>query len=795
MHRPSVIKSLLLTSVAVAAVASFSCEASAADAADSSADKAHQVAEVIVTAQKREQSVQDVGASVTAIGEQTLQLGGVLDPTRLGALVPGMQVGFSGGEARIAMRGTRTNDWGPEGAQVVGVFNDGAYLATSTQVMASYLDLNRIEVLRGPQGTLYGRNTFAGAINIVSNQPQFNKSEGNLEGELGSYNEKRVAGVINIPVSDTFALRLSGMGDVRDGYVKNTYYQDRNHDLENQNVYAVRISARWKPTEKFDATLRYTYSAQDTNGSAIWGYTQKACYSNNLDPTTATGQSANATFHVGNCALPGPLNPIATGTTGRAASGQDKGPYSVSRDSVAQDKNTSSSLNLQAAYDLGWSTLKFIGAYDKFTTLQYYDTDYSDGYFAGSDSRNNGFAGYDSKQDSGSAELQLLSKDKGPLDWLVGAYYFKSSADWQYGYLNNGQYTRYDSTTQLYDTTSSAVFGNIGYSVTDKFKIIAGLRSNTDDQKPQYGGKQTSTSKTLWKAGAEYKYSKDVLLYANASTGYRTGGINGSAAVSKGAPQVFGPETVTAYEAGVKSKWLAGALTLNASVYDNQYRNMQAQSFVTACVDPTKPSTCIATQYTSNGGAIDSKGLELEYAWHPDSPFFLSGQVTISNAEFGNYTISQLAGLGNIQGRQDVTQTPGVLAAAGKNAGLSLKGWRPGMTPNFTATTQAGYEFALGGGNFLTPQIQVAYVGDYWSYDINVPGSQQAAYTKTDLRLIWRNDKKGYELEAFVQNIEDKAVLTRSVVFTDGDGDKPVTSIQSMYAIPRTWGVRLHVDF
>ena len=117
------------------------------------------------------------------------------------------------------------------------------------------------------------------------------------------------------------------------------------------------------------------------------------------------------------------------------------------------------------------------------------------------------------------------------------------------------------------------------------------------------------------------------------------------------------------------------------------------------------------------------------------------------------------------------------------------------MTPNFTATTQAGYEFALGGGNFLTPQIQVAYVGDYWSYDINVPGSQQAAYTKTDLRLIWRNDKKGYELEAFVQNIEDKAVLTRSVVFTDGDGDKPVTSIQSMYAIPRTWGVRLHVDF
>ena len=339
------------------------------------------------------------------------------------------------------------------------------------------------------------------------------------------------------------------------------------------------------------------------------------------------------------------------------------------------------------------------------------------------------------------------------------------------------------------------MFGNIGYSVTDKFKIIAGLRSNTDDQKPQYGGKQTSTSKTLWKAGAEYKYSKDVLLYANASTGYRTGGINGSAAVSKGAPQVFGPETVTAYEAGVKSKWLAGALTLNASVYDNQYRNMQAQSFVTACVDPTKPSTCIATQYTSNGGAIDSKGLELEYAWHPDSPFFLSGQVTISNAEFGNYTISQLAGLGTIQGRQDVTQTPGVLAAAGKNAGLSLKGWRPGMTPNFTATTQAGYEFALGGGNFLTPQIQVAYVGDYWSYDINVPGSQQAAYTKTDLRLIWRNDKKGYELEAFVQNIEDKAVLTRSVVFTDGDGDKPVTSIQSMYAIPRTWGVRLHVDF
>jgi len=234
--------------------------------------------EIIVTATKRAESIQDIAMSVTAIGEEALALGGINDISRVADLVPGMTWGQSGNEVRIAMRGTRQNHVGTVAEQAVGIFEDGVYVATSTQAFGSYLDVNRVEVLRGPQGTLYGRNTFGGTINVVTNVPEFDKTSGRVSALYGDYDRVRIEGVANLPLSDTFALRFAAMSDTHDGYVTNTNDPGTGDDLQDEDIQFVRATARWAPTEAFDASLRVTYSDRSTNGTAIWGYQQIGGY-------------------------------------------------------------------------------------------------------------------------------------------------------------------------------------------------------------------------------------------------------------------------------------------------------------------------------------------------------------------------------------------------------------------------------------------------------------------------------------------------------------------------------------
>ncbi len=139
--------------------------------------------------------------------------------------------------------------------------------------------------------------------------------------------------------------------------------------------------------------------------------------------------------------------------------------------------------------------------------------------------------------------------------------------------------------------------------------------------------------------------------------------------------------------------------------------------------------------------------------------------------------------------------TTGEIVAAGGVPALSLEGWRPALTPEVSASLQVGYFFDLGNGNTLTPLFQTAYSGEYYGFDFNVPGSEQGSFTKSDFRLTWRNEDKGFEVEGFVENIEDEAVLTRAIIFTPSQADVATASIQANYSDPRIWGVRLGVDF
>ena len=721
------------------------------------------IEEIVVTASKRSQSIQDVSTSVSAFNEDDLKLGGIEDVSRLEHMVPGLRFGQSGHEVRLAMRGTRTNNVGTEAEQVVGIFEDGVYVPTTTQALGAYVDVERIEVLRGPQGTLYGRNTFGGTINIITNEPSFESLEYNVSGLFGAYSRYRVEGMLNLPVGDTFAVRLAGLSDTHDGYIENTNQPGTADDLNDKDMQFFRATLRWQPTDVFDASLRVASSTVDSNGSAIWGYQQIGGYVGGVYRQGHQYAPADASDHF------------------------DQGPWKVSRnlESLADVESTSTTLSLN--WDWNFATLKVIYNFTDFEGQQQYDSDYSDG----GDPLNNGFTGWDSEQETWSAEVQLVSSGEGPLEWLLGYYYYELTANWNWNALENGQWIEpYWDRQGDYVSDSVGYFANASYSLTDRLRFIGGVRyaEDTKGQRdpldwsvwppvPRPGdGERGEWDKTLWKAGIEYDLSPDVMVYGVASTGYRAGGIN---FIAPNVPLSYAPEEVTAFEAGLKSTLQDGRLVVNAAAFANQYRDMHAQSFIYLGGGGV-------SEFTENGGELDAQGLEVEVKWLPAENWDVTGWVSFLDAEFGEYNVSRLAGLGNAGGRQDLNDPQRPL--------LSLDGWAPALSPEFSAGMQVSYDIVLGNGSVLTPFLQTTYTGKYYAHDVNVPGVDQGAHTKSDLRLIWTSANSRIQAQAFVLNVEDEVVLNRVVVFNPG-GTVDLASLQAHWNNPRTWGVSVTYSF
>ncbi|MEE4292875.1 MAG: TonB-dependent receptor [Xanthomonadales bacterium] len=723
--------------------------------------------EVIVTASKRETTLQDLSMSVSAISMEAMQRAEINDISRVDQLVPGMQFASSGNEVRIALRGTRQNNVGTEAEQSVGIFEDGVYVPTSTQALGAYVDVQRIEVLRGPQGTLYGRNTFGGTINIITNDPTFDDFYGSVSALYGDYDRYRLEGIVNIPVTDNFALRFAGMIDKHDGYIENTWLPGAIDDLNDRDLSLIRVSAKWQITDSLMAKLKVTKNENDTNGSAIWGYQQIGAY-------------IDGEFFEGHQYAPDD-----------ASCCFDQGPWKIARNTRSNGTTDNMSYTLNVDWDFpDFATLRFIGNVTDFDGEQNYDPDYSDG----GDPLNNGFGGWVSAQDTWSGELQLVSNTSGRLDWLLGLYYYEQKANWNWLDLVNGvpEIPHWDRQGD-YVSDSFGAFAHATWNLNDDWRLVGGLRYAEDSKTekdpldwsvwppvPDVGaGRDASWDKVLWKAGAEYDISDNVMSYFTASTGYRAGGFNSSI---PGVPETYDPEEVLAYELGFKNFLLDGSMTLNVAAYWNDFTDMQAQSFILLNPDDTA-----VTEYTENGGAVDVKGVEVEMSWVPDASrnWYIAAQLSLMDAEFGKYDIAEIPGLGNLDGRQNLDD--------GDRGALSLKGWTPAMSPSYTFGTQVSYDFQLGDYGVLTPYAQAYFSDSYYGFDVNMPGNRQDSYTKLDLRLIWSSPTGAWNVTGYVLNATNEEVFDRALIFNPGGTD--IASIQTNWSNPRTWGIQARWTF
>ena len=738
-----------------------------------------QIDEIIVTAEKRAENIQDVSAAVTALDSDAIAAAGIQDITRLENVVPGLRIGSSGGEVRPAMRGARTNEVGVAGTgiaeQVVGIFLDGVYVPTTTAGMGTYLDVERIEVLRGPQGTLYGRNTFAGTINVITNKPVIGEQTNSMKITLGDYARSDAQAVINIPLSDSSALRVAASSEKRDGYVENINVSGTSDDLKEKDQMFVRATYL-KEAGDNEFLIRYEYSNKDSNSDAIWGYQQLAGYQ--------AGTAIQGHIY-------GSYTPTAPYT--------GESPYRVDRNGVSFDEQETNSLTLQGKFAADTMDTKVTLNYSKLSGSQFYDNDYTP---AGADVY--GGFGRQDDHETISAEVQFTSNSEGPLSWVGGLYYFDQETDWEWLWRSD---TDGDGNPDvisvpgwgnpnedMHTVKSTAIYGQATYELNDMTRLIGGMRFN-DDEKTFTGNiADWEDDSTTYKLAFERDINEDRMFYASLSTGVRTGGANDARTVSRGAPESYDNEEVTSMEIGLKSVLMDNTLVLNVAAYSNEYEDVKAQLFALACQDArdTDVAACVAAgtattfEYYQNGGDSETTGLEIEMQYAPNDRLYITGNLAYTDAEFdgdytvGNQFINPLFGLGNYQNR-----LTGNL--------FNMGGMKPAFSPEISASFSAAYSYDAFGGT-LTPAILFNWLDDYYTFDVNLPETLQESHTKTDLRVTWKNDN-GLTLEAFVLNVEDEAVLARTVVHSQRVAGTAINSVQANWNPPQTVGFSMGLEF
>ncbi len=783
----------------------FASTALAALAVSAPASAQESVTEVItVTATRRAAGLQDVPLAVTAVSAEQLQRNAIFDISNLDTLAPGLSFGASGSDARPSIRGARTETINERQDPVIGFFIDGFYLPRTSQAFSAFFDLERVEVLRGPQGTLFGRNTFGGAINITSAAPKLDEFDYSASIEYGSFDRIRAEAMINVPLTDTLAFRAAGAIDRDDGYIVNL--SDPYDNLGQRDSDNLRAALFWEATDTFDATLRFRHWNQGGNGAGDFGY-QTLGTIFNADQTATT------------------LDGTITRTNSRDGAGGplDPGPYEVFRDTPNSRSTDSYQVDLDLNWDLGPVRLRSLTAYVDYRGYRQTDAD-----FSGSPGQ---FSSVDTRSETFTQELQLLSPDDGgPLEWIAGVYFLDDDVREDFVFDNICNIPPEDGTDATFrpcidenpfwaspttvgfgrsgnvSTTSYAFFGQATYSITEQLRVTGGLRYTNDDKEffrlgitefardasiftndpgiiidptdfrlfdPDTGEPLVSDTfdKVTWRAGVEYDITDDNLIYFTASTGFNSGGFNTS-----GAELSFDPQNVRAWEIGSKNSFPDYNLTLNLSAYYNEFTDLLAQGFVPALGDDGVTQTVLV--FSTNAGDADVWGIEGEARWEPVDQLILAANFSYTNSELDNYV------LGNPfeEGGQDFVASNGVVTSNR----VILDGQEVALTPDFTTTLSAQYTYDLGQYGTLTPFLQFFYSTGYRTNDIAIPGTIQDDYTKTDFTLTWMDEDERFSIAGYVQNLENEAVLNRTTV---GGGD----AIFANWARPRQWGIRFTV--
>jgi iron complex outermembrane receptor protein len=677
-----------------------------------SAAENDQQQEIIVVGQKENRSIQQAPEAITALSATTLEQNNVVDVEDLNSLVPGVVIGESEGyNHNIAIRGIGINSPQDDGAQAsVSLHQDGIYIASSVALNSDFLDVDHLEVLRGPQGTVFGQNAVGGTLNIITVLPSFDDYHGYINSSYGSYNLIHNNAAINIPITDNFAIRLAADQIYQNGYVTATQVPgtNGNYELNNKNNYHVRGSALYKPTDELTVILRADYSKAYQNESE-----GKNIYDPNPNPYQETSD------------WPGKLS---------------------------YDQTVASAT---ISYDFPWATAKSL------TSGQWLNQGGSvleGGLDLALTSPAQNFEYYDHSGTTFTQEFDLSSHPGGNIDWVVGMFflkdtfnagydqYYRSFADtYTPNILNNENEaavlpqledgTLYYESQATYRRTSLSGFGQGTYHITNALRATLGFRYTEDRNStllvnyfgdPDFGGGvvslQQKAKRLTYKGEIEYDITPTNMVYASTSTGFKPGGGNPATAPVV-VPFNFKPEDITAYEVGSKNTFFDKAITTNLAAFYYVDRNLQYHAEDLANFDGG----------VANLPRVDVYGLEAEFAAQLPYHLRLTGNATLEKGKIATHTSSLDNLAGNAANNEFIAEygydefltteygEPGnplpnalqILNALRQAGYRDLYGNPPPNLPAVTLTTALSHSFDFSDGSNLLSRLQIQYRDHY----------------------------------------------------------------------------------
>ncbi len=566
--------------------------------------------EVIVTAQKRSESLQDVPVAVNAFSADTIQEAGINDAGDLAIMTPSLNANANTSPftTRLAIRGIGTAQADPALEPSVGFFVDGVFMGRSGLGTADLTDIERIEVLQGPQGTLYGKNANAGAISVITKRPNLEEFEGYAEGTIGDYGLGRLTLAASGPLSDTLAYRISGNIHQRDGYYDNAGVDDQN-DADDWNIQAKLL---WEPTDELSILLNAAHIDRDMT----------CCGADATQSDAVNEELANQGF---------------------SPDRNDPYDYDTATDFQDEFSMESDLVSLHIEYDTAWGSITSIIAWNDYNYDTAIDADRSQLNGLHTQEYNEG--------DSLSQELRWDSElADGNIEYQLGLFYYDSTtqrgdrtpaavigddfidiADQQdlpfpfptIGFIvQPGDHVLYQNE---WDTETIAVFGQATWHVGERWHHTGGLRYTDEDRDADLFSETVSTAPLAgtialldaistpidaslgrssdnvdWLAKIAYDLGDDTMIYASASTGNKSGNFNGV----NGQPdeREFDDEETTSYEVGLKSTLLDSRLRINAAAFLSEIDDYQFQQQL---------ETGIGT-FVSNEGEVEVSGIDLQ---------------------------------------------------------------------------------------------------------------------------------------------------------------------------------------
>lgn len=724
--------------------------------------------EVIVTATKRAESLQDIAVTVTAFNENTIQEANIRDAGDVAVLTPSLNINanISPFSTRVTVRGI-----GTAGSTFlepsVGTFVDGVYLNRTGLAVSDLVDIERIEVLQGPQGTLYGKNTNAGAIVITTLSPNFEETEGHLEATAGNYSMQRITGSLSGPITDDLAYRIAGNFHERDGYLENLAGPDLN-DADEWNVVG---KLAWEPTDELSILLKASYLERDM-------------------------------FCCSPDSVHDPIADQAIIDRGQPPLGDDPYDHVTSQDVPSPFEQESTAASLHINYEADWGLIESITAWDDYELDSSQQTSRSvlDVIWA------------NQPQSGGSFSQELrFSNSTDSVDYMLGLYYFEQDTSEFEGELSGllgddvligteifgptlaliaapGDRGFQDS---LFETETIAVFGRATWHIGDNWHLTGGLRWSDEEKDADLYAEVESTALTAqdpenipppilalllqqgivppfsllssarpeidesfnrssdnvdWLASASYDLNIDTMLFASASTGTKSGGFNGVAGESE--EREFDDEHTTSYELGIKTTLLGARLRINSTLFFTKIEDMQTNQQASSGLG----------QFTSNQGEAEIAGLDFQL----DALPLPNLTVTLGLQYLDKYEFTD-----------------------GPDEGLDLA-----FAAEFSGNLAATLVLPLAdGGIYLRGDY--SYMGDHLTNP--APAfqlSEKDVQDRQNLNMVlgWRNDN--WNVSLWGKNLTDEEYAVQTLV------PYPVTNMDAYFlAPPKTYGATLRYDF